>query len=261
MNAIADLADVFATLPGYHDEKDGKPFARSYIGWAPGDDYMGDSGWSENLTFATWDEFRGFTQGDPDLNVVADFYFRLIHDAVKCKACEGSGLNPETQQIAEDFYDFARTGRRWCDRITQDEVEALVEHNRLGVFTREFVPGEGWKDRHPPYMPTADEVNAAERKVGLMVHDAINRWILVETRAKRLGVYGRCTACGGGGEIRTGPDRLEMLLWVLHPRKGASRGVTIWSVEPERLGDVKTYLRACHQHAAMRFAWALTESK
>lgn len=34
-----------------------------------------------------------------------------------------------------------------------------------------------------------------------MGHDSVNRWILVETRAKRLGVYGKCGVCGGEGEL------------------------------------------------------------
>jgi hypothetical protein len=34
-----------------------------------------------------------------------------------------------------------------------------------------------------------------------LVHDGINRCILVETRAKRLGVYGHCEYCDGQGDI------------------------------------------------------------
>lgn len=116
-----------------------------------------------------------------------------------CTACDSSGYNPETNQISEDWYDFSGTGRRWCNNITQDEVDALVEHNRLYEFVREWIPGQGWVEKDPPYHPTADEVNAWSRNG--MGHDAINRWVCVEARAKRLGVWGVCPACDGHGEI------------------------------------------------------------
>lgn len=121
------------------------------------------------------------------------------YDAQECKVCKGSGHNPETKQISDDWYDFANSGRRWDKSITQDEVNALVEHGRLWDFTRTWIPGEGWVDKDPPYIPTADEVNRWSRHgTG---HDAINQWICVETRAKRLGVWGRCPVCNGEGEI------------------------------------------------------------
>ncbi len=44
-------------------------------------------------------------------------------------------------------------------------------------------------------IPSAEEVNAC-----VSFHDSINRWILIETRAKRLGVYGLCPVCHGKGE-------------------------------------------------------------
>jgi hypothetical protein len=116
-----------------------------------------------------------------------------------CRACEGSGYNPPTKQIADDFYDFAGTGRRWCDAITQDEVDALVAANRLWDFTRRFVPGKGWQDDPTRPHPTAAEVNAAQRQY--RIHDAINRWALIEARAKRLGVWGYCEVCDGEGRL------------------------------------------------------------
>lgn len=116
-----------------------------------------------------------------------------------CPACDGSGQNPETKQISDDWYDFGGTGRRWCDQITQDEVDALAKGGRLHDFTSHFVPGKGWVANDPPTIPTAEQVNAWSRGRGFG-HDAINRWICVETRAKRLGVYGKCPACKGSGE-------------------------------------------------------------
>lgn len=116
-----------------------------------------------------------------------------------CKPCDSSGLNPETKKISDDWYDFSNSGRRWCNNITQDEVEALVENNRLWDFTRDWIPGKGWIEKEPSYIPTADEVNRWSR--GGLGHDGLNQWICVEARARRMGVWGHCLVCNGEGVI------------------------------------------------------------
>jgi hypothetical protein len=134
-------------------------------------------------------------------------YSNLSHG---CPICDSSGYNQATKKISDDWYDFDHTGRRWSEAITQDEVEALVAHGRL----QEFVGyGYGRNDdgtwyhwekgaksaSGPPQMPDAATVNMRSRD-GL-IHDAINRWICVETRARRLGVWGHCDVCDGEGEV------------------------------------------------------------
>lgn len=150
----------------------------------------------------------------------------------ECKACEGSGQNPETKQVADDFYDFARTGRRWCDAITQDEVDALVAKERLWDFWRRVGPN-GWEDIDPRPVVTAEMVNAASRSNREAVHDGINRWILVETRAHRLGVYGDCRYCKGEGCIWQSPEvRALHEAWEdFDPPKGD--GFQLWQTTSE----------------------------
>lgn len=118
----------------------------------------------------------------------------------ECPFCEGGGLNPESKQISDDWYDFAETGRRWCSQITQDEVDALLDAGRLMGFTHRFVKGEGNVRIEPQPIITAGMVNAWNGGQGLG-HDAINRWVCVETRCKRLGVWGYCEHCDGDGEV------------------------------------------------------------
>lgn len=130
--------------------------------------------------------------------------------AHECRTCNRTGLNPASQAIAESFYPHQCGGdrqRAWHDKITQDEVQALVDHNRLHDFTHEHVPGKGWQPKDPPVVPTAELVNSVQRgdRSGLLGHDGINRWILIETRARRLGVWGHCAVCGGSGEIWCDP--------------------------------------------------------
>lgn len=123
----------------------------------------------------------------------------------ECHYCDGTGYNPETKKLADAWYDFEHTGARWCDKITQDEVEALVEGGRLMDFTHFWTKEKGWQEKEPKYMPTAEEVNAWESGRG-MGHDAINRFICIETRAKRLGVWGHCEHCNGDGENWDSPE-------------------------------------------------------
>jgi hypothetical protein len=114
----------------------------------------------------------------------------------ECPFCKGSKQNPATKQISDDWYDFENTGRKWRHNITQDEVDALIASRRLWDFTRE----------DPTYRPTAAEVNAWSVRAGFG-HDSINQWICVETRAKRLGVYGPCTAgCDEDGRMWSSPE-------------------------------------------------------
>lgn len=163
---------------------------------------------------------------------VWDGYLNPYWDqSTKCDACGGSALNPASRLIDETFYAHdVRTIKAiletieatpeilglvaamrakpqdwlpWCDKITQDEVEELVKHRRLMDWTHtcNAIPGEGWKEKDPPYMPTADEVNAANRRGArefMRSHDGINRFILIEFRAKKYNVWGRCTHCDEG---------------------------------------------------------------
>lgn len=128
------------------------------------------------------------------------------HYAGPCE-CDGTGQNPATKQIGDEWYDHGGDGsKRWCYAITQDEVDALVEAGRLHDLTSTFTPGSGWaKDPAKPH-PTAEQVNAWAQSERIFGHDAINRWICVETRAKRLGVYGVCEKCGGEGIVWATPE-------------------------------------------------------
>lgn len=125
-------------------------------------------------------------------------------DSRECPFCGGSGYNAETNAISDDWYDFAGTGRRWCGAITQDEVDALVEAGRLREWR-----GHG-KGGWVTVPRTAAEVNAANQRgsgmLGDLAHDGLNRSICIETRAKRLGVWGGCDTCDENGRVWSSPE-------------------------------------------------------
>ncbi len=142
------------------------------------------------------------------LNEVWEGYLNP-HDGVKeCPACYGTGYNRATHVISEAFYNLSNREKAWHDKINQDEVQALIDAGRLCDFTHTWSQKDGRVKKDPPCIPTAKEVNTWENSsIG---HDAINRWILIEARAKRLGVYGKCSFCGGDGEIKN-KDKEEFL--------------------------------------------------
>lgn len=148
-------------------------------------------------------------------------------------------MNPETRKIDDDWYDFGRNGTRWCDKITQDEVDALWKEGRLKPDFKE--------------KPTAKQVNEWEKKT--CGHDAINRCICIEQRAKRLGVFGYCSICEGKGYNYTEDKvRLGLQMWFIHPRKGASRGVFLKNIEKEEKDIVINYLKEAQKRNNERFS-------
>lgn len=133
----------------------------------------------------------------------------------RCRACDGTGWNPETKKLSDDWYCHLRTDGKegWRLHLEQEDVQALIDADRLWDFTRvprtpeqaEIVKrkmangGNSWLPESNGYIPTAEEVNEWAR--GRMGHDAINHSVCIRARAKRLGFYGECLFCGGEGEI------------------------------------------------------------
>jgi hypothetical protein len=243
-----------------------------YVHWGPGEDFMSTKGesWEASQEVTGWSAFGPWALDE--LNECVHFYFELERPSERCASCDASGYNSETKVIADTFYDHGdysidftnwrivgsienarklggATGRRWHDKITQDEVDALVAAGRLRKWTE-----SGWQS-----VPrTAAEVNAANAEGAKhdheLDHDGINRGILIETRAKRLGVWGLCPSCEGHGTVFTAPrGHLNVVLWILHPRKGCSRGVRVRNLSEVDAEAVKQWLAQAAERNAQRF--------
>ena len=225
----------------------------SYPHWGNHEDHMCSKGWGEAQEVATvadmWpqDEYNELVHG----------YYFIDRERARCEDCGQSGYNPATSKIADDWYGNRDPRDRWDAKLTHDEVVALVEEGRLrdltkgfnGHFDRETSQWVVWRDgksvpyKGIPYIPTPEEVNTWARARGIG-HDAINRAICVKTRATRLGVWGYCPTCEGHGYNYTeAQPRLALQLWMIHPRKGASRGVIVRNVTPEDLPTVAAYFQ------------------
>lgn len=245
-----------------------------YVFWGNYEDYMADkdAGWASAGEFDSFSEMFGLDE----LNECVNFYFDVYRKNHECEHCEGSGYNEATKQLSDAWYAFDEeqyiyvtqnkryNNAAWSNHLTQDEVEALVRAGRL----RDFVgacyfddENQQWihwvnGEREPfdgPEMPTAEEVNKWNREgIG---HDAINRSICIETRAKRLGVYGYCEHCKGKGRLYDEDKaKVGLQLWILHPRKGCSKGVFVKNVKKEDLPAVYSYLNEAAERNADRFS-------
>lgn len=175
-----------------------------------------------------------------DLNELVHFYFFVERENHICPDCDGEGLNKATCELNRSWYDFERTGKRWCDKITQDEVDALWESGRLTSTFKE--------------KPTCEEVNKLQKEMS--IHDAINRWICVKARAKRLGVYGDCENknCVDGYIYDKEEATLSLQMWFLHPRKGGSRGVILKNIQENEVQKVIDYLKIARDRNNERFS-------
>ena len=210
-----------------------------YTYWGNYEDYMSDKNgiWGSPIEIESVADLWGLDV----LNELVNFYFFIERESHTCPDCNGLGLNKATCELNRSWYDFERTGKRWCDKITQDEVDALWEARRLRTYFNE--------------KPTADKVNEAAKQHAF-VHDGINRWVCVKTRAKRLGIYGdgENKDCIDGVIYDSDKATLKLQMWFIHPRKGASRGVILQNIKENEVEAVINYLKTARQRNYDRFS-------
>jgi len=97
----------------------------SYVFWGPYEDYMCDknAGWRSPSFINTVNDLWELDE----LNECVNFYFEVNRDSKECHKCEGSGYNSETKKIADDWYDFNGTGRRWCADVFEQCAGTLYD--------------------------------------------------------------------------------------------------------------------------------------
>ncbi len=196
-----------------------------------------------------------------DTNKIWEGYRNPYYEyKIKCEHCDGSGLNEKTREIDDAWYgyhlpddfvyvDDTKTRRynnnAWCNHITEVEIKALLENDRLWDFTRvpindeqrqivakKIASGENkWLPFNNGYIPTPEEVNQWNRNC--IGHDSCNRWICVKARAENLGVYGECEHCKGEGEVweNTGYQYLRDNWVQIEPPTGD--GYQLWETTSE----------------------------
>lgn len=249
LNAEPWMADLLKLNPSY-------PY------WGPGEDYMTSAsssshGWAGAIHCATWADM---TMTADELNVFPNFYFNVHRASTACVACGTRGYAPEARRLEDEFYDFERTGKRWCDAITLDEARALVAAGRLCDFFAEepLRTPRAARERaarvDEAFVARVNRANGTSTRDVFRQHDVINRSILVRTRCEAQGYAVYCPVCSGRGTVFTEPAaHVQLVLWLLHPRKGASRGVVIQRIEQSDLPAVYEMLRTAAAQNAARF--------
>lgn len=213
----------------------------SYPHWGPHEDYMwkdGD-GWDSRIINETWNDFGPWNLDD--YNECVNFYFSVSRAEKECSTCSGSGYHPAAHGVVNTFYAHMNSrGEHWDDKITQDELDALIEQKRIKPGTE---------------LAAVNAANRVGARSPTLNHDAINRMILVEARLKRLGLPKTCLECAGHGTVYTAPSaHVSLTLWILHPRKGCSRGVEVSHIEQADLPAIFAWLKAAADRNAARFS-------
>lgn len=82
-----------------------------------------------------------------------------------------------------------------------------------------------------------------------------------ESNPLRINPDALCVACEGKCEFRIGDPYLSLTLWLLHPRKGASRGATIKRIESEEQAiEAKAWLRRAARNTMANFQALLDDT-
>jgi hypothetical protein len=263
-----------------------------YTCWGPHEDYMSKEGdgWDSRRIIESWEKFGWKLD---DYNEVVNFYFELERKSKECPTCGGNGYHPDAQWVSESFYRhsspfkarspneeqvgalLARVGLSHADGIhghrgNFPEDATIAKYGKeFQAFCEAMRAGNGsWSDdlTDDEWAELVKEGRVKEKgelKFGPKFgHDAINRSILVTRRLKRYGVPKTCPACEGHGHVYTAPKaHVNLVLWVLHPRKGASRGVEIGGIRRGQLPAIFRYLSEAAKRNAGRFARVVAKAR
>lgn len=140
-------------------------------------------------------EERGSTPFEPTHPKILALARHHIERTPEYYGTGDAAIEREARRLAEHF------NRGWCHHLNEDDVTALIEANRLYDFTHEWTQGSGWKEKNPPYRPTAQEVN--EWSLTGMGADC---WPVCKAEAKRLGIEIYCPHCEGEGHCWPSPE-------------------------------------------------------
>ncbi|MGV9141885.1 MAG: hypothetical protein ACOC1X_03000 [Promethearchaeota archaeon] len=199
-----------------------------YCNWGNYEDYMKDGkGWNSSVFYNSWSEFEWELN---ELNELVNFYFDVYRPNKNCDKCK-RGLNPETEKIFKSFYRHKNGDRGWVNDLTEDDYQKLADRRNK----------------------TVEEIKQREKSP--FGFDSIDHFRLTEIRARRKGVYGKCKKCDGKSYIYTSKKaKVGLQLWMIHPRKGCSRGIYVKNVRKQDIPEVIDYLEEARKRNNKRFS-------
>jgi len=209
-----------------------------YVFWGIHEDYMsGGKGWNSPLEADSWSDM---TLDLDELNEVVNFYFELHRESKDCPDCN-NGWSDRAWELNQSFYD--RSDMAWTNNLCQEAVNILW--NRKNSSVRRQFPDE---------IPTADEVNQWNKDSDRLF-GGIDKYEAVTAQCEVEGVDTTCQSCNGRAFHYVG-DKCEvsLTLWILHPRKGCSRGFEIRNIEQKDLPEIYKFLNEAAERNANRFS-------
>lgn len=177
------------------------------------DNCKGGYSWQYTYLHDLWYGYKPFnpamtgsTPLTPDTPAVRAFAERNVRNAPEHYGYGEIAIWREGKRLADMW------NGQWNHHLSQVDVDTLVDDGRLWDFTRDFVPGEGWRDKEVPYRPTAAEVN--EWNIRSFGHDGINAYVVIKARCERYGMPMECATCDGHGGVEAYPgQRAEREAW------------------------------------------------
>ena len=171
--------------------------------------------WSNDSRPVRWDDQEAL-----------DFARRNVEHAPQYYGTGDLAVRYEAERLA------ALWNKNMSAHLSQDDVDALVEAERLTIFTHDFVRGQGWVKKDLAPVVTAEQVNAWARGRGFG-HDSINAWVVIRDRCRRAGVSATCEFCEGNGSVEAWKGQRDMAeAWTpIEPPTG--EGWQVWETVSE----------------------------
>jgi len=168
----------------------------------------------------------GSTSLTADTPAVRAFAERNVNQSPEFYWGGGEGaIVREAQRLADMW------NGQWNHHLSQADVDALIEADRLWDLTHTCRRGEGWQKIEPAPVVTAAQVN--EWSIGGFGHDGINASVVVSARCEREGFPVTCATCDGHASIEAYPgQRAEAEAWEpTDPPEG--EGWQLWETTTE----------------------------
>ncbi|MBM9512010.1 hypothetical protein [Desulfogranum marinum] len=217
-----------------------------YCCWGPGDDgmpYTEKYDWNSSMVFDSWEEFGPW---DIDhLNEVVHFYFSVGRKNIECESCGGTGMSPEAKMLNDKWNQNTDGNVAWKYSLSQADIDALWDNGCYDAIFEE--------------KPLLEQINDIDTHIKFPflyrgLYRGLCRDICVKEKCERLGIVLDCPICNGR-QFRFTANHAEvsLILWMLHPRQGASRGIEITKIQEEDLPAIFTFLKKAAKRNEMRF--------
>jgi hypothetical protein len=152
------------------------------------------------------------------------------YNSIECPYCNATGGSKEAQELENKWFNWdGPREKAWQHNLDEDDIKELIKNDRLKDLTYEFKDNKWVKIENKIITP--EMVNEWSYKN--FGHDAINRWICIKAKCKKMGVPERCKHCEGDGFIFAN-DKVKKLYknWEkIEPPKG--NGYQLWETTSE----------------------------